>query len=796
MKKYLRIAFASLLAASFFSCKDLTENAEMVSGIETELVFMATQESLSPVTKTIRKEDGSTWWNTDEEISVFCNNGTNGGSKFVSQNTSSEEIVEFSGTIQGSGLEDDFWAVYPYSVDNSCDGSSVTTVIPAVQTASEGNFSGDAFPMIAKSNTSVLAFWNICGGVKISVSRNDIKSITFKGNGGETLAGKVRLSFDADGKPTVEEIIESEKEITLNAPDGGSFKPGDFYYLTILPVSLDSGISMSFNTESTRGIIVSDKAQNVKRSVFGLLNNVDSYAEQWRAISVPEPDMVDLGLSVKWASWNVGASSEEEFGICYAWGETGPKYNYVWETYKWCNGSKSSLTKYNYDSSYGTVDDLTTLEKEDDVAYVNWGEKWRTPTKEEWIELLDTDNCTWTWTTQNGVNGYLVTSNKAGYTDKFLFLPAAGRMGVSGFMNDNTDGFYWSSSLGADFPYGAWYVDFNEANYSLINNNRCYGRSVRAVYNDGIHPESVSLNKTSLTLYVGDSEQLTATVSPSNATDQTVSWLSDNTDVASVDADGNVTGMASGYANVSVTTIDGQKTASCLVTVKAKPDTDFNESSYLIWKSNASITDNGEDYIKYETHFTGFSASVVELKFQLASSTSFSSPIASSGNMAKDYGYSYIMISDKYLTWSVVRDEDEDDDYLSIKLSDAGVSSTSLMTIRFDGPARTITINGHSFSSTPFTSFSFTRLFSKYYRERDEGLYESLSGIPNNSVIYYCKGWDSSGTLVYLGHPAKAVNPESSKEEYCWYTYNSGFVTYQFANESKKYGGFGGMIYK
>ena len=92
-------------------------------------------------------------------------------------------------------------------------------------------------------------------------------------------------------------------------------------------------------------------------------------------------EAVDLGLSVKWASCNVGATTPEDCGDYYAWGEIEEKENYDWSTYKWCNGSYDTQTKYCTNSSYGTVDNKTTLDLEDDVAHVKWGGSWRMPTK-------------------------------------------------------------------------------------------------------------------------------------------------------------------------------------------------------------------------------------------------------------------------------------------------------------------------------------------------------------------------------------------------------------------------------
>ncbi len=190
-------------------------------------------------------------------------------------------------------------------------------------------------------------------------------------------------------------------------------------------------------------------------------------------------EYVDLGLSVKWATCNVGASSPEEYGDYFAWGETQPKSTYDWSTYKWCRGSYDTQTKYCTDSYYGTVDNKTTLELSDDAARANWGGSWRIPTDAELTELRE--QCTWTWTTQNGVYGYKVTSKKSGYTNKSIFLPAAGYRYDSSLRNAGSYGYYWSSSLNTGSPYGAYELGFDSVNVYRYYSNRYYGQSVRPV---------------------------------------------------------------------------------------------------------------------------------------------------------------------------------------------------------------------------------------------------------------------------------------------------------------------------
>ena len=189
-------------------------------------------------------------------------------------------------------------------------------------------------------------------------------------------------------------------------------------------------------------------------------------------------EWVDLGLpsGLKWATCNVGASKPEEYGDYFAWGETQPKTTYDWSTYKWCNGSYDTQTKYCTKSSYGTVDNKTQLELSDDAARANWGGSWRMPTKAEQDELRE--QCTWVWTTQNGVNGYKVTSKKNGNS---IFLPAAGYRDDRSLLDAGSNGYYWSSSLFTGYPGNACYLYFGSDGVDWYYLDRFLGFTVRPV---------------------------------------------------------------------------------------------------------------------------------------------------------------------------------------------------------------------------------------------------------------------------------------------------------------------------
>ena len=210
-------------------------------------------------------------------------------------------------------------------------------------------------------------------------------------------------------------------------------------------------------------------------------------------IEMPQPlcRFVDLGLPSgrKWASCNVGAEKPEDFGLYFAWGETQgysgitSDKGFYWGDYKYSSGQTSStstsfkgVTKYNSNSSSGTVDNLTVLEQVDDAAYTS-DKTCRMPTKADFEEL--TANTTSVWETLNGVNGRRFTSKTNGNS---IFVPAASKCDNGSADYVGSDGYLWSSSLYESIPVYGWflffYSDYVSVNYDYV---RCSGFTVRAV---------------------------------------------------------------------------------------------------------------------------------------------------------------------------------------------------------------------------------------------------------------------------------------------------------------------------
>ena len=211
----------------------------------------------------------------------------------------------------------------------------------------------------------------------------------------------------------------------------------------------------------------------------------------------PQPDeheWVDLGLpsGTKWATCNVGASSPEEYGDYFAWGETQPKTTYNWSTYKWMNAGQSSWSQINkytyadgqtsacwYDGNGNFIGDgLTELEAADDVATVNWGNDWQMPNVNQMEELVNNSYTTTEWMTLDGIDGRKITSKSNGNS---IFLPAAGYRDNTGLGSAGSYGYYWSRSLCTYDSYYACSLNFYSGRVGWYYYDRGYGRSVRPV---------------------------------------------------------------------------------------------------------------------------------------------------------------------------------------------------------------------------------------------------------------------------------------------------------------------------
>ena len=730
----------SVIAIFVLSCQsveqDVSENGvtapEIIASVET-------QSSTKTLIEVDELGEGTIYWTPADQINIFYGTVS---TLYTSQNTENATTAVFRTTdIIGSTESEstNIWGLYPYNEHATCSGSSVTTTLPANQYGVPETFDDDLFITLAHSTTNALKFYNVCGGIKFSLSRDDISSVTFKGNNNEDIAGDFSITFE-NGFPKTT-VINGLKEIALTPKTGTTFTKDVNYYLIVLPGSLSDGFTMTFTT--TDGAVgtfnYSTKAITIKRSVFskkteidtyatftqatqpnnviyytssdgmvvtpnstdafgasiltnevidgmGIItfdgevtsfgqyafsnckltsisipnsvksigfhafsgctdlsslviplsvtridegittycngltrievnkdnqvydsrsncnaiirtadnaliagcketiipfsvisieygafdtitsmsaitipnsvksigdlafayckglstidipssvssigcqsfyyctnlssitvrgeivptlisdafdysnchiyvpsNSIEAYRSSWSSyadrikmifqtipIETPLPSALDLGLSVKWASFNLGASQAKECGGYYAWGETDPKSIYINDTYKWSMASYDILTKYVTKTSYGYkgfIDGKTVLDPDDDAAHVQLGGTWRIPTQEEMTELME--QCTWEWIPLNGVNGWRVT----GTNGNSIFLPAAGEWSDLAY-DDGSLGRYWTSTLIASLPPYASCIWMDPSSFSFAYGPRSVGYSIRPV---------------------------------------------------------------------------------------------------------------------------------------------------------------------------------------------------------------------------------------------------------------------------------------------------------------------------
>ena len=383
----------------------------------------------------ISDEGSDSWpihWLPGDAINIFY------GSKSSARFETSEELTEaapraeFVGYLQaatgvadeisGGSTTQNFWAVYPYDENNSCDGSSVTLTIPSKQPGVAGTFANNLNPTVAMSPNLGLAFYNVGSWFIFSLTQEGVVSATFEGADGETLVGKVQVSMDSKHHPHIDQVTEGKRFVTMS-PDGDSFQTGQFYCMVILPGTYNNGFVLTLTKADGSKATCNVKHQDgtpvvLERSKWARKKKADEGLVYKQTPQLGGHEYVDMGNGVMWATMNVGATSLTDPGELLDWYEA-------------------------------------------KAAIATWGENWRLPTNEELQSLID--NCSWTW--DKAKNGMIVTSTNG----NSIFLPVHGyidNVNPSGFGTDYL-GYYWSSTFDYfefeeedDFVFGDGNSDF------------------------------------------------------------------------------------------------------------------------------------------------------------------------------------------------------------------------------------------------------------------------------------------------------------------------------------------------
>ena len=527
-------AMAALaLALGLTSCQN--ELAELTPSGGERITLSVTQDDAAG-TRTYLNDDKKVVWSDGDALSLFDTKNIN--QPFELTKGAGSTTGEFGGTVSVDSRKE-YCAVYPYDADYTFSSGTVTGVtLPAEQTAVANGFDKSAAIMTGyTTDAKNLAFKQLCAFVQIT-TESATKKIVFKANGTESLAGALSVAIDEEGIGTATVTSGGTGTVTLVPAGNEESIAAGTYLIAVLPGTLTQGFTMECVGTDGYGLTRSYNGSTSVLSRAAVINmGTASVANGWTSQAYHEcthtyargayaptanngtgeegTDWVDLGIRVDgkkilFATRNLGAEHEYDYGDYYAWGATEPwciGYDQNGTTLTastaaaylsrhWQDGKSGGYAQANapfYSSGTGFDAIYTTyttpgdvLAAEHDAARAQWGADWRMPTTGEMKALYDNTTSTWTANYNNtGIAGRIFTG-KGNYASSSLFLPAAGYFfGGTSYYHGGSRGYYWSSTLGSSTLTSSTLgrVQYIDRGYVIPQNDgiRYIGLSVRAV---------------------------------------------------------------------------------------------------------------------------------------------------------------------------------------------------------------------------------------------------------------------------------------------------------------------------
>ena len=506
MKKILLSLIALVCVALFTSCED--------DFSKRQAVFTATMpaddlSSLRPgsIINGVPAADGfnlNAQWKEGDKIQIFVRQD---GKVYQAESTSTVSDISSDGKTCSFELvlpknvkpDKDYEIIGVTGVEACIDGDDIIATCALTRLGVDSN-DAPLLPMwfTAKKGDTQAKFRHLCAYEVLYVNNSTESSITFKHSGFDVLtpwykySDKISLTGNYISAGQGGQTDAESSVITIPAGTIGTIvswyipadnKIGGTTEATIDNAKLKAVVN---GTDVTTIDALSSAKTLVRGNAYYMEANWDGSTLYFSNEFCPDgnhPHAIDLGLpsGTKWACCNVGTNTPAGCGDYFAWGETIPKSNFTNNNYKWFSGGDDhNITKYNRNSDFGTVDDRTELEPEDDAAYVNWGPEWRMPSLYQLYELLN--SCTSEWTTVNGLGGYLFKSKT---NNGVVFFPAAGFYNTNVIEALGTAGNYWLRTASSPSrPDRADVLGFRYGNMGMIT-AAYYGRqwsgNVRAV---------------------------------------------------------------------------------------------------------------------------------------------------------------------------------------------------------------------------------------------------------------------------------------------------------------------------
>ena len=422
--------------------------------------------------KTVMDVHNNIRWSAGDQLVIFTK--TSLGVKYQIQDSYVGKTFGYFSKVTSASGSDDFGAgmsidhnvaYYPYlsgvGAEKRGTGYELDVVLQSEQIYAPKSFGNGSFPMAAVSSDIDLTFKNVCGGIKLQLKGTcKVASIMIEGNNGERLSGSAVVTVCADEAPSIAMAEDASTSVILNCGDGVQLNEDTAteFIISLPPVLFSQGFTLTLTDSKENAYTVeTDKENEVLRSgllVMPVLTLSEGYLSD---VMKYRADAIDMGLSVKWASWNVGAVKIDDYGGLYGLGDP--------------TGLLTSTSSVDY--NYGLESICGT---EYDLAHIKWGRDWRLPTREELDELVQ--KCTWQDHKINGVRGSLVT----GPNGNQIFLPFSGNRQGTTIYERGSVGHYWSGDKYQFHSYGYYDFDVDEgAPHQFDGCSTWIGQSIRPV---------------------------------------------------------------------------------------------------------------------------------------------------------------------------------------------------------------------------------------------------------------------------------------------------------------------------
>lgn len=540
-----KIVIGFVAAISLVSCS-IAPSVDKINDkvIVKEIAFTA---YLDPdATKSTLGEGGAVLWSPRDSICVsygYLNSGLP-IFKCISDNTNPASSVKFYGNLpaEPSGSQDDYYyAFYPYDESVGFWYGFYYT-FPSVQFAKKGSFGERAFPSAARSKDTYLFFYNICGGIKLTVTKPGITKISLKSNGGERISGQGHIGFDDNGRPRFECIYDQGNDFVELIAPGGGFEVGAPYYLILPPITFSKGFTITFLTDSEKAVRNIEKSVTIERSVFSKLTDADKSLTYSKLQSAA--DMLVGQSGIKYWLWDCWTEySDIAYGQGTNNGNGYPADQGVIPGFRGWGNTPEDLASGESRFAYMSMDSDNNC-----IAYSEDGKEVRRG-KFNISEFSPTTRADgWSlgkFTTDSPSILFPKTYFSEEVTDFDILQLTSDKM-ILGKNDTNT-------SVGNGGTYVWWRF-----------------RSVdKATFEKG-KPTKISLDKSSVEIYQGDEITLTATITPEDGSFWGVKWSFDNYNVLSSYGSGKFGAYGEdGIARITATTAGGV-TAECEVLVKQR----------------------------------------------------------------------------------------------------------------------------------------------------------------------------------------------------------------------------------